>query len=85
MYGVTQNTEATRSQCSLDISTFGVSYKAMTKLAPRVIPVRGWTWKVIEENRKPMTEFFRLLWADLSPIAYIRETKVQTRQSHTIM
>ena len=31
MYGYTQNTGATRSQCSLDISaTFRVSYKAMT-------------------------------------------------------
>ena len=30
MYGDTQNTGATRSQCSLDISTFRVSYKAMT-------------------------------------------------------
>ena len=34
MYGDTQNTGATRSQCSLDISTFRfrVSYKAMTVL-----------------------------------------------------
>ena len=31
MYGDTQNTGATRYQCSLDISTFRVSYKAMTK------------------------------------------------------
>ena len=30
MYGDTQNTGATRSQCSLNISTFRVSYKAMT-------------------------------------------------------
>ena len=30
MYGDTQNTGATRSQCPLDISTFRVSYKAMT-------------------------------------------------------
>ena len=30
MYGDTQNTGATRSQRSLDISTFRVSYKAMT-------------------------------------------------------
>ena len=30
MYGDTQNTGETRSQYSLDISTFRVSYKAMT-------------------------------------------------------
>ena len=31
MYGDTQNTGSTRSQCSLNISTFRVSYKAMTR------------------------------------------------------
>ena len=32
MYGDTQNTGVTRSQCSLDISTFRISYKVMTHI-----------------------------------------------------
>ena len=43
MYGDTQNTGATRSQCSLDISTFRVSYKAMTIRKPIAnLPLKGY-------------------------------------------
>ena len=44
MYGDTQNTGATRSQCSLDISTFRVSYKAMTLRKPIIakVPLKGY-------------------------------------------